>query len=999
MKLKKLLFAVLFLSVWAWMSPWQTVAQVTPADNEIWWGHYLDTDELLGLGSGEAERYDCAIHTGRNNALLSGHRIRAVRFTVQGVSTLQDVKVWLCLGLPDDASNADVVIDVPKEALREGKPTEVLLPTPYTVSTTGVYVGYSMTQTYIGTTPQAFPVLSTTHEDDLEGAIYMKSSRNFPDWTDFRGLGYGRMAIQVLVDGDFKTDAVSAIDFGDAITLTNDSVSVPVRLTNYGTHGISSFDYTISTEGSTEFTRHVELGETFMGYGCTTTTPVTLIADPVIGRKPKAVTITKVNGVENGIGGNSAVANGTLITLESSAPHRTVYEEFTATWSGGSPRGVTGRKLLQEKHADDAIWISVHSGIEPMAIKEYQSVFNRIGLTPSGLVNRTLRADPYYGSQMPRDGFGLDKDVVADQKTVAEAAIELSEPQMDKAGHIRFSTEVKFNYDRDDAPYAIGYVLLCDGLKGSASEWAQTNSYPSWKGTTFFDQTDKNLSYWASQPASITGMEYDNVAIAAYGIEKGISGSVKAPIHMGEVQTYPYEMELGFNTLAQNLYRLSVVALLFNTETGEIVNAARQAVNVSEEFVGTSATIADFGKVLGVAGQQVDVPIVVENYGKQDITSLQLDVQLNGASYATPDVTLTSPLPFGNKRTINVPLTMPSAVNDYAAEITIVKVNGSDNESLGFKAGKGMLRALSEAPFHKVYVEEYTGTWCGFCPRGTLGLRLAEERHPGKFVCTAVHRSDPMEIEGFTPYLSANISGYPSCTINRLYEIDPYMGKRSSGFGLGEVIEEEHAKLTEASVSMDVPTYDLESQTVAVTARANFCFNADKAPYALGFILRADGLRGTTSTWFQHNYYASYQGTTAYQNDADLQTIIQQGEYLRDPFNHVPIAGEGIIEGISRSILAPIRHDQPQEYTCVLQLSGNSLVQDWDKLSVVALLFNTETGEVVNCEEAHVKNVVGISAPSAVNAQPTMLFDLQGRRLNVVPQYGVYIKDGRKVMK
>ena len=170
MKLKKLLFAVLFLSVWAWMSPWQTVAQVTPADNEIWWGHYLDTDELLGLGSGEAERYDCAIHTGRNNALLSGHRIRAVRFTVQGVSTLQDVKVWLCLGLPDDASNADVVIDVPKEALREGKPTEVLLPTPYTVSTTGVYVGYSMTQTYIGTKE-----LTILHLEILHASTHLRT--------------------------------------------------------------------------------------------------------------------------------------------------------------------------------------------------------------------------------------------------------------------------------------------------------------------------------------------------------------------------------------------------------------------------------------------------------------------------------------------------------------------------------------------------------------------------------------------------------------------------------------------------------------------------------------------------------------------------------------------------------------------------------------------------------------------------------------------------------
>ncbi|MBR1651788.1 MAG: hypothetical protein IJ692_00170 [Alloprevotella sp.] len=996
MTLKKLFFAASLLCA-TWLVPGGLFAQVTPADNEIWWGHYLDTDELLGLGSGEVERYDCAIHTGRSNALLSGHRIRAVRFTVQGVSSLQDVKVWLSLGLPDNTDEADIVVDVPKEALKEATPTEILLPEPFTVGTTGVYVGYSMTQTYIGTTPQAFPVLTTTHEDDLEGAIYMKSSRNFPNWTSFQGLGYGRMAIQVLIDGDFQTDAVSAVNFGDAITLANDSVSVPFTLTNYGTHGIRDFEYTISTDGATEFTRHVTLSEPFMGYGCSTTTPVQLIADPNYGRQPKTITVTKVNGQPNAIGGSAAVANGTLITLESSAPHRTVYEEFTATWSGGCPRGITGRKLLQEKHPDDAIWISVHSGTEVMAIQEYQKVFNRIGLTPSGLVNRSLRADPYYGSQMPRGGFALDKDIAADQKAVAEASVELSEPQMDKSGHIRFATEVKFNYDRDDAPYALGYVLLCDGLKGSTSEWYQANSYPSWKGTTFFDQNDQNLLYWTTQPASITDMVYDNVAVAAVGVDKGIAGSITAPIRMGEAQNHPYDMELGFNTLAQNLYQLSVVALLFNTETGEIVNAARRPVNVSDEFVGTSATVADFGKILGVAGQKAEIPVVVENYGKQDITRLSFRLQLDGADYATPAISVSPALPFGSKRTFNIPVQLPSVVNDFAAALTLTQVNGSDNEVLAHHTASGSLRTLSEAPFHKVYVEEYTGTWCGFCPRGTLGLRLAEERHPGKFVCAAVHRNDPMEIQAFSPYLSANVSGYPSSTINRSFMIDPYMGNRSSGFGLGEVIEEEHAKLTEARVRLEVPTYDKSSLSVAVTAYADFCFNAEEAPYALGFLLRADGLKGTSSDWFQHNYYAGYQGTTAYQNDADLQTIIQQGEYLRDPFNHVPIAGAGVERGLSQSITAPIRYDQPQEYVHVFDLSDNTLLQDWDQLSVVVLLFNTETGEVINCEEAHVKDIVGISSP-LVTPHSSTIYDLQGRRLQRIPR-GVSIVNGRKVLR
>ncbi|MBR1711836.1 MAG: hypothetical protein IJ722_00300 [Alloprevotella sp.] len=997
-KLHLLLPAVLL--AWLWGAPARTAAQIVPADNEIWWGYYHDTDNLLGFGSGEVERYDCAIHTGRNNAQLTGHKIRAVRFVVRGVSTMQNVKVWLSTALPDTPDDANVCsIAVATGDLQDGKPTEVLLPEPYTVGAEGVYVGYTLTQTYIGTMEQGFPILTTDHEDDVTGSLYMKSNRNFPSWSTFGGLGYGRMAIQVLVDGDYPTHSLAVADFGDGITLANDSVQVPVTLTNYGTKAVTDFDYTISTNGSAEFTRHITLDKPLQGYACSAQTLLTFIADPTNGRQQKTITVTKVNGESNTITAGRNVASGTLITLESSAPHRSVYEEFTATWSGGSPRGFTGQQKLATAYPEDAIWISVHCGSDPMAVADYQGVFNRIGLAPSGLMNRTLRADPYYGSQLPRNGFGLDKDVEADQKAVSEAAISLSAPQMDKNGHIRFSTDVLFHYDRDDAPYALGFVLLADGLKSDATEWNQANSYPNWTGTTIFDTNDPDLYYWAKQGTVLSNVEYNNVAIAAEGVEKGIAGTIKAPIRMGETQNYSHEMELGFNKLAQNLYRLSIVALLFNTETGEIVNAAKQPVNVSDEFVGTSATAADFSKLLALAGQQAEIPIVVENYGKQDISALDITVQMDDLPAATAHVEVSPALSFGNKRTVGVPVRVPATVKDYATSLTIEKVNGYDNEAPGLKTASGLLRALAEAPLHKTYVEEYTGTWCGFCPRGTLGLRLAEERHPGKAVLTAVHRNDPMEIGEFSSILSG-VSGYPSSSINRSYTIDPYMGNKSSGYGLGEIIEAESAKLTEAGITLETPLYDSTDRSVTATATAIFQFNATAAPYALGFLLVADGLTGTGTGWLQHNYYSAYQGTAAYQNDADLQTIIRQPEYMRDPFNHVPIAGAGVTAGIAGSIAAPIQAGQRQSYTHQFSVGGNALCQDPGKLKVIALLFNTETGEVVNAEEAEVKPLTGIGSIQGHTPAPPARYSLDGRRLAApVPGINILRLPGGEVRK
>lgn len=42
---------------------------------------------------------------------------------------------------------------------------------------------------------------------------------------------------------------------------------------------------------------------------------------------------------------------------------------------------------------------------------------------------------------------------------------------------INVITDVQFFYSSNNAPYALAYVLLADGLQGSESNWWQTNYY------------------------------------------------------------------------------------------------------------------------------------------------------------------------------------------------------------------------------------------------------------------------------------------------------------------------------------------------------------------------------------------------------------------------------------------------------------------------------------------------------------------------------------------
>jgi hypothetical protein len=69
----------------------------------------------------------------------------------------------------------------------------------------------------------------------------------------------------------------------------------------------------------------------------------------------------------------------------------------------------------------------------------------------------------------------------------------------------------------------------------------------------------------------------------------------------------------------------------------------------------------------------------------------------------------------------------------------------------------------------KVLAEQYTGAWCGFCPRVSYSLKQAETANP-KVITVSVHNADALAYS-----LEANmrakwgVSGFPTAIVNRKY--------------------------------------------------------------------------------------------------------------------------------------------------------------------------------------------------------------------------------------
>ena len=78
-------------------------------------------------------------------------------------------------------------------------------------------------------------------------------------------------------------------------------------------------------------------------------------------------------------------------------------------------------------------------------------------------------------------------------------------------------------------------------------------------------------------------------------------------------------------------------------------------------------------------------------------------------------------------------------------------------------------------------VEEYTGTWCGNCPRGIVGLSRLAEDFGDRFIGIAIHTGDsePMVIPTY-PSLVPGAGGIPAFA--EMQNVTPFIPSLEKSF-------------------------------------------------------------------------------------------------------------------------------------------------------------------------------------------------------------------------
>ena len=307
--------------------------------------------------------------------------------------------------------------------------------------------------------------------------------------------------------------------------------------------------------------------------------------------------------------------------------------------------------------------------------------------------------------------------------------------------------------------------------------------------------------------------------------------------------------------------------------------------------------------------------------------------------------------------------------------------------------------SVAFVPETKAVLEEGTGMWCGYCPRGFVGLELMNEKYPDLFVGVSYHNGDILEIMSSTEFPS-DVPGFPDAWLDRVHETDAYHGDDYSGYGfaLDDVYLARSAEIAPASVDVTAEWADDAQQTINVTGTVTFIKDVTGVDYRMAYILVADDLHGEGQNWLQSNYFS---GDTNYAESEGMDVFVNGGSSVAGlHYNDVAVLTSDI-KGIAGSLPSDFKTAAPE--TCTYQFnvadavntSGENIIQDKSKLRVVAVLVDAATGEVLNSNKCNVggQGGTGIAATLSQKGEIESVeyFDASGRRVSS-PSNGLYIK-------
>ncbi|HXS35292.1 MAG TPA: T9SS type A sorting domain-containing protein [Flavipsychrobacter sp.] len=276
------------------------------------------------------------------------------------------------------------------------------------------------------------------------------------------------------------------------------------------------------------------------------------------------------------------------------------------------------------------------------------------------------------------------------------------------------------------------------------------------------------------------------------------------------------------------------------------------------------------------AGTNLIINGYVFNNSYNPVTSYNINFVQGDGSIATVSMTPSPAIgPYSlDTFTATTPYVFPSAVGSHPSQVWVSipgDVNPA-NDTMGVS-----FYTVGSKPTKKLAIEEATGIWCGFCPRGKVFADSIVNAFGNNISIISVHnqaasvgRYDPLEIPAYDNFITSNYfgpnDGFPSFVLDRRETFDPsyifdYYNLENSYFGF-------------ADVAVGTPTISGSTLSTNVTITPAINLNGD---YRVALVITEDKVHHSVYSsnlapdpdgeWNQENYYSTanpYGGSVGY---------------------------------------------------------------------------------------------------------------------------------------
>ncbi len=332
----------------------------------------------------------------------------------------------------------------------------------------------------------------------------------------------------------------------------------------------------------------------------------------------------------------------------------------------------------------------------------------------------------------------------------------------------------------------------------------------------------------------------------------------------------------------------------------------------------------------GLTGQSINISGEIGNNGLTNITSV--DVTWNdGSGDNTETIDGLNIAPFTTASfTHSVPHTLVQGIGNI--QVSISNPNGTTDEDETNNALATDVRGITPAPGRGVVIEEGTGTWCGWCPRGTVLMDAMTAYYPDHFIGIAVHNGDPMNIPGYDS--SVGFTGYPTMS-----------NERTEIFSFGTIADIEdrffqRIQMTPPATLQSAAEYDAATGMLTITSEAVAQQNVS-GNYRLAVILTEDGVSGVGNGYAQVNYYSG-GGNGPMGGYENLPSPVPASQMVYDHVGRMLIGGfNGVVGSLPTDMVSGER------YTWIFDPVSVSPTFNTDNMHVVTLLLNPQ-GQIIN---------------------------------------------------